>query len=604
MYHNVPLAISSNPVFAKHAAHFSPTIGKHLGARLDEIRTGIKQNRNSEIISAAWALTDENGHKDHRSRSKIIFEQQLRYCENILDDIGEQQITDEINRMIGDIPDLPHVARWAGANAADCWKDIKQISESAAEKTALMTDDELECLVKSLSIPGQFMSAKIARICDPLWIRKRVRSEIRRYRADTAYRLDPLHINRASVDSQFDNLSQNSATDKFIDRFGSLKNKQTGEIIKMPTRAIQQKRKNAELMARKKSISNKAKKLGLAGFIVTMTCPSKFHPTTTAHATQKLNPRFDRTKTIQDAHRFLTVQWRNFQVWCGDNDIICLGMRAVHPHKDSTPHWHFVMLVHPSDAQKVEDYIIDSFHKKGVTQIDFQALKPMRQGQDSIDAAMSYAAAYLSARHIEGEGESSYKDGVFKTTQKHIGYDSEGELMIKNQKTTDLYQSWRRDHGFREFSFFEFGLGKKKKGLVTAWRLLRKRTVPEVFQEAFQAGDWLRFEDLCHEHKVKLTYKNHINGFGEIMPKFAGIEMSNGEFITADSDWKPLWKMAGKLIKKEAILQLTIKNQENLESTSKAETKPKTAPIRTEKTAFRPPPDCDNLENIIASLGF
>lgn len=518
----IPIEILSNPAFARHVGHFSSRIGKHLAAPLSRTRAAIMQARHASTINEAWATSPPH------QRTARIDAQQLRRRANELDEEGERLFSEAVGELIGELPPVPPLSGWAGASASHGWSGIRHIADRAAELTNVMFEDELDGLAARCGVPGQTPEARRARLKDALWLRKKIRSEIRKYRECGWYRLAPLHINRSSVDSQFDDRSQNKASENFIRKFGRLKNKQSNEIINLPNRSTQLKRRNAELMARKKGLSNKAKRLGLAGFIVTFTCPSAFHPTTSSGGKRRENPRYDRSLNAMDAHIFLRTQFAALGRWAAKNEIPILGMRAVHPHTDGCPHWHLVLCLHPSDAARVEKYIVDRFTSRQVGQIDFQPLKPLRGGQDSVDAAMSYAAAYLSAAHVESD-ESQLIFG-------------ESGLEIEGQTTPDLYRAWRRAYSFREFSFFEFGLGARQRGLVTAWRLMRKRRPPQAIAEALQGGDWLRFEDLCRENEAKLVYSPGVNSFGESVSKLAGVALKGGIFVEAASCWKPLWK--------------------------------------------------------------
>ena len=522
--HRIPSVIRESPAFARHADHFSRRIGSHLAAPLAKARAAILRQRYGQIIAEAWST------QQPEQRTKTIFDAQDRRRAGQLDEEGEHQFVQSVTGLIGELPDVPPLAKWAGANASDSWTAIKHLADAAAEMARIMADDELDALADQCGVRGQHDEARRARLRDTIWVRKTVRRQIRTYRECGWYRLAPLQIKRASIDSQMDDHSQNTATDRFIKQFGQLQNTETGEIIQLPDRATQLSRKNAEMICRKKGIANKARAMDLAGYIVTMTCPTQYHPTTSAGVKRERreNPKYNRALTVLDAHQFLVQQFAALGRWAAKREIPILGMRAAHPHEDGCPHWHLVLLVHPSQAWRVKRWLLRRFKERGVTQMDFQKLKPYREGADSIDAAMSYAAAYLSAAHVAGD-------------EIDIVTGDDG-LELTGQTTPDLYRAWRRAYGLREFSFFEFGIGDRQRGLVTAWRLLRKRNPPVELAGAVQSGDWFKFEKLCRQFEVKLIYEEHVNGFGEIKNKLAGVRLNDGSFITAASAWKPLWR--------------------------------------------------------------
>jgi hypothetical protein len=288
--------------------------------------------------------------------------------------------------------------------------------------------------------------------------------------------------------------------------------------------------------------------------MVTFTCPSKYHPTKTLpNKTRIENERFDRELTPIDGHRFLLQQFGALGRWASKNDIVIFGLRAAHPHQDGTPHHHFVMLIHPSEAGQVEAYLKKRFRDQGVTQTDWQEM------DGGIEGAMNYCASYLTSSNPQKEA------------------------------TAKSYQAWRRAYGFREFSLFEIGAGKRQRGLITGWRLLRKKYKDrdDDLANAVRNGRWHDFKKLCKAKNLKLQYGQKINQYGELKPYFAGIVI-DGQFIDATSEWCPKWLKTRP--SEDEGRNLIIKDQENQNKTAPEPIATVTAPVSCAKWVNWPPP--------------
>jgi hypothetical protein len=548
----LPQIITESPSFQPHASCFSNRLAPHLLPKVSDIHKRIRHDRNASIIAGLWAAPLQP-----TDRTMAILEHQTRWRKGGLDEQGEIEFKQKIDSLFDGMPTLSKLARWAGASAHDSWTGIKNISESAAAAAQAMTDLALDELAKKLDIPGH-IEARRLKMRDPLWLRRRIRRDVRRYRETGWFKLAPLAYDRASPDSERDSEGQDSATDKFLSKYGELINKNTGEIIQLPDRATQMRKKRAELITRQRGLIDQAKELGFEGYLVTLTCPTQYHPTTSARGARVENPKYDRNLTPINGHRFLLNQFSGLGRWANKHDIQIFGMRAAHPHSDGTPHHHFVLLLHPTDAGKVEAYLKDRLKAHSVTQIDFQQVK------GGIEGAMAYCAAYLCTTNTEATS------------------------------TAANYQAWRRAWGFREFSLFEIGAGKRQRGLITGWRLLRKKYKDknDELAEAVRNGRWMDFQRICKSKNLKLQYGQKVNQYGELKPYFAGLVI-DGQFIDASSDWSPRWL---KTRASEGGRKLPSKNQENQNKGAQDQIAPVTAPVlRVRWVDWPPPPDWEWL---------
>jgi len=424
----LPKIITDSPSFQPHARCFSHRLAPHLLPKIQKAHNQILLERNDKIVAEIWA-DFEKKLTSGEERNGRIHDHQTAWRDGKLDNLGETEFKDKIDRMFDGMPLLSPLARWSGASAHDSWTGIKHISITAAERAAQMSNSKLDELAESLSIHGHHEARRL-KMRDPLWLRRRIRRDVRQYRETGWFKLSPLSYDRASPDSKRDSEGQNTATDKFLEKFGELVNKTTGKIINLPDRESQLRKKRAELVCRQRGLIDQAKELGFNGYLVTLTCPTQYHPTTSTNEERRENPRYDPELDPRDGHRFLLNQFAGLGRWASKHDIQIFGMRAAHPHQDGTPHHHLILLIHPTDAGKVERYIKDRLKARGVTQVDFQQVK------GGIEGAMAYCSAYLCASNSQATS------------------------------TAANYQAWRRAWGFREFSLFEIGAGKRQRGLV------------------------------------------------------------------------------------------------------------------------------------------
>lgn len=181
------------------------------------------------------------------------------------------------------------------------------------------------------------------------------------------------------------------------------------------------------MAVRIKGVEQHAKDCGMVGLFLTLTCPSRMHPSSDKH---------DGT-TPRQAHAYLCRVWANALRKARHAGTACMGLRVVEPHHDACPHWHILAFVRPEQAdtftQTVRAYALEDTpdeagaqdHRFTVAQID-----PAK------GSALGYVMKYVS-KSIDGEG---------------VGEDTEtgqaGSTAARSIVT------WARLHGIRQFQFF------------------------------------------------------------------------------------------------------------------------------------------------------
>ncbi|WP_272691664.1 MULTISPECIES: replication endonuclease [Providencia] len=174
-----------------------------------------------------------------------------------------------------------------------------------------------------------------------------------------------------------------------------------------------------ELMAQMAGIERVAKERGDIGMFITLTCPSKYHPTKQRKDKNKgdlhavLNHKWkDEAYTPKDGQRYLVKVWSRIRSAFNDNNINIYGIRVVEPHHDGTPHWHMLLFVDKASRAKAIDImrkraLKEDANEAGAQKYRFEC-KHMNRG-----GAVGYIAKYI-AKNIDGyalDGEVDHETG-------------------------------------------------------------------------------------------------------------------------------------------------------------------------------------------------
>ncbi|HGN1704820.1 TPA: replication endonuclease [Providencia rettgeri] len=174
-----------------------------------------------------------------------------------------------------------------------------------------------------------------------------------------------------------------------------------------------------ELMAQMAGIERVAKERGDIGMFITLTCPSKYHPTKQRKGKNNgelqavLNHKWkDEAYTPKDGQRYLVKVWSRIRSAFNDNNINIYGVRVVEPHHDGTPHWHMLLFVDKGSRAKAIDImrkraLKEDGNEAGAQKYRFEC-KHMNRG-----GAVGYIAKYI-AKNIDGyalDGEIDHETG-------------------------------------------------------------------------------------------------------------------------------------------------------------------------------------------------
>ena len=188
-----------------------------------------------------------------------------------------------------------------------------------------------------------------------------------------------------------------------------LENKVTGERIDLISKVMgsisNPEIRRMELMNTIAGIERYAAAEGDVGMFITLTAPSKYHPTRQVgkgkEKTVQLNHGWNgEAYTPKDAQRYLCRIWSLMRTAFKDNDLRVYGMRVVEPHHDGTPHWHMMLFCKRQQRKEITEImrryaLKEDGDERGAARNRFQ-VKHLNKG-----GAAGYIAKYI-AKNIDG----------------------------------------------------------------------------------------------------------------------------------------------------------------------------------------------------------
>lgn len=270
-----------------------------------------------------------------------------------------------------------------------------------------------------------------------------------------------------------------------------------------------------ELMTRVRGIEEIAKALDLAGMMLTLTAPSKYHA---YHFSGEENEKFNGS-TPRQVMENLNQTWILIRAALAKADIKALGLRVCEPHHDGTPHFHFLLFVNKAEAEKLWEIFREYALREDR---DEQGAEKHRCDCKMIDPAKGTAAGYVAkyiAKNIDGFG--------FKSGEE----DDEGKVSAVDGAMRA--RAWASIWGIRQFQ----PIGQVS---VTVYRELRRLDIcammePEEVQKciaAADAGDWAAFTEAMggawvkrKDQLLKSVYAatKKMGRYGEQIDKLIGI---------------------------------------------------------------------------------
>ncbi|MEN4040370.1 replication endonuclease [Serratia marcescens] len=160
-----------------------------------------------------------------------------------------------------------------------------------------------------------------------------------------------------------------------------------------------------ELMSTIAGIEKYAASERHVGMFITITTPSKYHPTRVVGKEGAEKVQFNHNWDAEafspkDGQRYLVRIWSKMRTAFKDNGLSVYGMRVVEPHHDGTPHWHMMLFCERKQRQDVIDImrryaLKEDGDERGAAKNRFEA-KHLNKG-----GAAGYIAKYI-AKNIDG----------------------------------------------------------------------------------------------------------------------------------------------------------------------------------------------------------
>lgn len=353
---------------------------------------------------------------------------------------------------------------------------------------------------------GKTLTGCVARLCDPKWWRRAIRSTYARQSEEIERDLGLVSKFTglyASDDSVARRREQKVRNRDMLEACYAVND--FGECFTLAqlsdVNVSNPKIRRAELMTRIAGFEDFANDVGHAGLFVTVTLPSRFHCTHSQSG--KRNARFDGS-TVAVGQRFLCKQWSKLRSYLKRNGFEIYGFRIAEPHHDGTPHWHLLLFMDAS----ISDAVVAGFKKY------FDPPEESEPGSDqrrvevvAIDPTKGSAAGYVAkyvSKNIDGfgvgrdaeatqvTGDVTGEDGT-ETTRESTGAtrDGTGPDTRDATETAKRVDAWASTSGIRQFQ----QIGGPP---VTLWRELRRvgtaqQGVIEDARLAVEDQDWKRF---------------------------------------------------------------------------------------------------------------
>lgn len=401
---------------------------------------------------------------------------------------------------------------WVEYGLAALDSDIRRAAKNLASRTMTFTAVlgmqsalSMQSDLLGFPIPGQDMHAAWGRATDPRWWKQCLRKEIRWRREAIWARLRPTQIAYISPDGLREYRSTQQAQQEWAAKHQM--EDDSGNKVGLDTLLEgRDRRRYAELIARTSGMADVAQTEGKTPRLITLTCPSRMHPTTCAGGYHpRANCLYDGT-TVKQAHEWSMRNWQLFRAALGNRGIRTYWAIGVQPHYDGTPHYHIVLWAAPDHWPEIERLALKYWwhsepdaHAQPKSRIDIRTLYG---GHSGVVAYLARVICYV-ARQVDGHGENEAESA----------------------------SAWAAAHGIRRY--------RTSESHVTVWRYLRRRDISatSLGPSAVAAQNAARGEPVAgvkpdyaaflkHRSSADLrpAYRDDENRFGERVPRVVGIK--------------------------------------------------------------------------------
>jgi hypothetical protein len=231
-----------------------------------------------------------------------------------------------------------------------------------------------------------------------------------------------------------------------------------------------------EMIVRLRGLEAAADREGYVGVFVTWTLASRWHRRLAASGAE--NPHYDGRSDARAAQDALVHQWAGVRAILKKRGVQFFGMRVAEPHHDSTPHWHMLAFVKPTQ----ESVLLDVMRGAALSESpDEPGAAECRFKVERIDKAKGGATCYVAkyvSKMTTGAGMAAAKERGADGVQREVG---------KPSAAATRARVWASLYRIRQFQFF----GTPPVGL---WRELRRLREPLERDDYMTARTYVQIE--------------------------------------------------------------------------------------------------------------
>ncbi|ASL89573.1 replication protein [Serratia marcescens] len=404
--------------------------------------------------------------------------------------------------------------------------------------------------------------ASLSRLVNSEWWERQLKAQRTRWREALLIALGNVNRGASSYASKQAIRDVKARRQSNFDYLNSreLENVETGErfslIDKVMASISNPEIRRMELMAMIAGVEQAAAIRGDKGMFITITTPSKYHPT---RAVGKNSPKVhfnhkwdEEAYTPKDGQRYLVKLFSKIRTAFKDAGLQVYGVRVVEPHHDATPHWHMMLFTSKKQRQQVIDIMrryamAEDGDERGAAKNRFDC-KHLNKG-----GAAGYIAKYI-AKNIDGyalDGERDHETGELLTD------------------TAAAVTAWASTWRIPQFHF----IGLPSRGAWRECRKIRSVSLADEFDEtveavraAADAGDFAAYilaqggPNVARDDqtvRVARRVADERNAYDEEVQKIAGIFAPH---IGADRVYETRttqWRIVAKAV---AVEPLTLKS--------------------------------------------
>ncbi|HEJ8018532.1 TPA: replication endonuclease [Serratia marcescens] len=404
--------------------------------------------------------------------------------------------------------------------------------------------------------------ASLSRLVNSEWWERQLKAQRTRWREALLIALGNVNRGASSYASKQAIRDVKARRQSNFDYLNSreLENVETGErfslIDKVMASISNPEIRRMELMAMIAGVEQAAAIRGDKGMFITITTPSKYHPT---RAVGKNSPKVhfnhkwdEEAYTPKDGQRYLVSLFSKIRTAFKDAGLQVYGVRVVEPHHDATPHWHMMLFTSKEQRQQVIDIMrryamAEDGDERGAAKNRFDC-KHLNKG-----GAAGYIAKYI-AKNIDGyalDGERDHETGELLTD------------------TAAAVTAWASTWRIPQFHF----IGLPSRGAWRECRKIRSVSLADEFDEtveavraAADAGDFAAYilaqggPNVARDDqtvRVARRVADERNAYDEEVQKIAGIFAPH---IGADRVYETRtsqWRIVAKAV---AVEPLTLKS--------------------------------------------